>query len=40
VVTLDRDALAGLAPSLVALTEAEGLTAHRDAVLLRLGEDA
>jgi histidinol dehydrogenase len=39
VVTLDRDSLAALAPAVVALTEAEGLTAHRDAVLLRLGED-
>ncbi len=39
-VRLEAGALAQLAPSLVALTEAEGLGAHRDAVLARLDDGA
>ena len=36
VVSTDRDGLAGLAPHVIALAEAEGLTAHADSVRLRL----
>jgi histidinol dehydrogenase len=37
VVGLDADALAGVAPHVVALAEAEGLPAHADSVRLRTG---
>ena len=36
IVSTDRDGLAGLAPHVIALAEAEGLTAHADSVRLRL----
>lgn len=37
VVSLDRRALSGLAPHVIAMAEAEGLAAHADSVRLRLG---
>ncbi|MYA84392.1 MAG: histidinol dehydrogenase [Acidimicrobiaceae bacterium] len=39
VVSADRDGLAGLAPHVIALAEAEGLTAHAESVRLRLSAE-
>ena len=39
IVSTDRDGLAGLAPHVIALAEAEGLTAHADSVRLRLSPE-
>ncbi len=40
VVSTDRDGLAGLAPHVIALAEAEGLTAHAESVRVRLSTEA
>jgi histidinol dehydrogenase len=40
VVSVDRAGLAGLAPHVVALATAEGLSAHADSVRVRLGPGA
>ena len=40
VVTADSDGLAAAAPHVIALAEAEGLTAHADSVRLRTGSRA
>jgi histidinol dehydrogenase len=36
VLSCDADALAALAPAALALSEAEGLTAHRHSIAIRL----